>query len=160
MGGGAGSILGIDSSAPALSLAGENLTRNGWAPSAAEFRQADVFNELRHLVREGGEFDTVILDPPMFAGTPSQKHRAARGYKDINMLAAQLLAPGGRLFTFSCSGGVTPELFQKIVAGAAADAGVGLLVTEWRGQPADHPVALNFPEGRYLKGLVCRRFEL
>lgn len=157
---GAESVLGIDSSAPALSLARQNLNRNELGSRATEFRKEDVFEALRVLVGAGAQFDSVILDPPMFAATASQKHRAARGYKDINMLAVKLLAPGGRLFTFSCSGGVGPELFQKIVASAAAEAGVGLQVIGWRGQPADHPVGLNFPEGRYLKGLICRKFEL
>ncbi|HSH13335.1 MAG TPA: hypothetical protein VLA15_06290, partial [Desulfurivibrionaceae bacterium] len=101
--------------------------------------------------------DAVILDPPRFAPTVSQVQRAARGYKDINLLALKLLAPGGRLFTFSCSGGVSPELFEKILGGAAQDAGVHLTFEAWLGQPADHPVGAHFPEGRYLKGLVCRK---
>jgi 23S rRNA (cytosine1962-C5)-methyltransferase len=98
----------------------------------------------------------VVLDPPRFAATASQAQKAARGYKDINLLGLKLLRPGGLLFTFSCSGGISPELFQKIVTGAAQDAGVAAGVVGWLGQPADHPVSLYFPEGRYLKGMVCR----
>jgi 23S rRNA (cytosine1962-C5)-methyltransferase len=97
----------------------------------------------------------VVLGPPRFAATTTQAPKAA-GYKDINLLAFKLLRPGGLLFTFSCSGGVGADLFQKIVAGAALDAGVDAAVIGWLGQPADHPVALHFPEGRYLKGLICR----
>jgi 23S rRNA (cytosine1962-C5)-methyltransferase len=118
--------------------------------------QGDVFHELRRLRDRGRQFDVAILDPPRFAPTASQAQKASRGYKDINLLAFKLLRPGGMLFTFSCSGGIGPDLFQKIVAGAALDAGVQASVVAWLGQPPDHPVALNFPEGRYLKGLVCR----
>jgi 23S rRNA (cytosine1962-C5)-methyltransferase len=155
--GGAEQVLAIDASAPALDLARKNVELNKLPRQRLELRKGDIFQELRRLRDEGRTFDTVILDPPLFASTPAQQHKAARGYKDINMLAARLLTDDGRLFTFSCSGGVSPELFQKIVAGAAADAGVPLQVVGWPGQPADHPVALNFPESRYLKGLVCRK---
>ncbi len=105
----------------------------------------------------GGRNSTcVVLDPPKFAPTASQVQRAARGYKDINLLAFKLLNPGGVLVTFSCSGGVDLALFQSIVAGAALDAGVDARITEILSQYADHPVALNFPEAAYLKGLVVR----
>ncbi len=97
----------------------------------------------------------IILDPPKFASTTSQVEKAARGYKDINLLAFKLLRPGGILVTFSCSGGVDAALFQKIVASAALDAGVEATILEHPGQGSDHPVALNFPEGTYLKGLIC-----
>ena len=108
------------------------------------------------LLRDRGEkFDLIIFDPPKFAPTASQAERAARGYKDINLLAFKLLNPGGVLFTFSCSGGISADLFQKIVAGAALDAGVHARIVERLHPGADHPVALNFPEGEYLKGLVC-----
>jgi 23S rRNA (cytosine1962-C5)-methyltransferase len=105
---------------------------------------------------ENQKFDTIILDPPRFARTKSQVKNAARGYKDINLLAFKLLKPEGLLYTFSCSGAITPELFNKIVAGAALDADVTATVVQWMAQPTDHPVLLSFPEGRYLKGLVCR----
>ncbi len=102
------------------------------------------------------QFDMIVLDPPKFAPTIAQVERAARGYKDINLLAFKLLSPGGLLMTYSCSGGVSADLFRKIVAGAALDAGVQAVVLERLAQGEDHPVALNFPEGEYLKGLVVR----
>jgi 23S rRNA (cytosine1962-C5)-methyltransferase len=98
----------------------------------------------------------VVLDPPKFAPTAAHVAKAARAYKDINLLAFKLLRPGGVLVTFSCSGGVSAELFQKIVAGSALDAGVEAQIIQRLGAAPDHPVALNFPEGEYLKGLVCR----
>lgn len=121
-----------------------------------EFIQGDVFQQLRQMRDRARSFDLIILDPPKFAPTVSQVERAARGYKDINLLAFKLLTPGGLLVTFSCSGGVSSELFQKIVAGAALDAGVEAQIVERLSQDNDHPVALNFPEGEYLKGLVVR----
>jgi 23S rRNA (cytosine1962-C5)-methyltransferase len=154
---GAEHVLAIDASAPALALARRNAELNGFPAERLELEKGDVFQALRQLRDQGRRFGTVILDPPSFANNPTQQQRASRGYKDLNMLAASLLAEDGWLFTFSCSSGVGPELFQKIVAGAAADAGVGLQAVAWPGQPADHPVALNFPEARYLKGLVCRK---
>jgi 23S rRNA (cytosine1962-C5)-methyltransferase len=153
--GGAKSVLSVDSSAQALSLARENLTLNGLPLERVEFRQEDVFFVLRFLRDSGRSFDLVVLDPPKFAPTAAQAEKAARGYKDINLLAFKLLRPGGFLATFSCSGGVDAALFQKIVASAALDAGVEAQVVEHLAQGPDHPVALNFPEGAYLKGLVC-----
>jgi 23S rRNA (cytosine1962-C5)-methyltransferase len=155
--GGARSVLSIDSSAQALELAKRNLRLNGLAAERAEWLDADVFGALRKLQREGRRFDLVVLDPPKFAPTPKDAERAARGYKDINLNALKLLRPGGLLATFSCSGGVSPELFQKIVAGAAADAGVSLLLRERFRAAADHPVRIEFPEGEYLKGLLLER---
>ena len=114
-----------------------------------------MFTELRRMRDRNKRFDAVILDPPRFAPTASQAQKAARGYKDINLLAFKLLHPGGILFTYSCSGGVGPQLFEKIVAGAALDAGVDARIIGWSNQPADHPVGIHFPEGRYLKGLTC-----
>jgi len=154
---GARSVCGIDSSRRSLELAGENVRLNGFDLGACEFIEGDVFHELRRLRDQGRSFDAVVLDPPRFAPTASQVQRAARGYKDINLLAIKLLRPGGRLFTFSCSGGVGPELFEQIVAGAAHDAGSHVVVEAWLGQPSDHPVGMHFPEGRYLKGLICRK---
>ena len=155
--GGARSVLSIDSSAPALELAKRNLALNGIEASRAEWLEADVFGALRKLQREGRQFDFVVLDPPKFAPTPKDAERAARGYKDINLNALKLLRPGGLLATFSCSGGVSIELFQKIVAGAAADAGVSLLLRERYRAAPDHPVRIEFPEGEYLKGLLLER---
>lgn len=153
--GGARSVLSVDTSSDALALARENAARNGVDGPQADYMQADVFQALRAFREEGRSWDLIVLDPPKFAVTAAQAERAARGYKDINLLAFQLLRPGGLLFTFSCSGGISEELFQKIVAGAAVDAGVDARIVERLAQGPDHPVALNFPEGAYLKGLVC-----
>jgi 23S rRNA (cytosine1962-C5)-methyltransferase len=156
--GGAQHVLSIDSAAEALAIAGENLALNpALDASRASWREADVFTELRALRNQGGSFDLVVLDPPKFAPTASHAARAARAYKDINLLALKLLAPGGVLATFSCSGGVDAGLFRKIVAGAALDAGAHVQVLARLGACADHPVALAFPEGEYLKGLLLRR---
>jgi 23S rRNA (cytosine1962-C5)-methyltransferase len=153
---GAEKVLAIDSSGPAIDLARQNVALNELPQEHCEWLQGDVFQELRRLRDQGRSFDAAVLDPPRFAPTASQAQKASRGYKDVNLLAFKLLRPGGMLFTFSCSGGVSPDLFQKIVAGAALDAGVEASIVAWLGQPPDHPVALNFPEGRYLKGLVCK----
>ena len=150
-------VTAVESSAPALELARENLAANGFDPARVTFEQADVFAYQRLLRDRGQSFDLVILDPPKFAPTAAQAKNAARAYKDINLLALKLLKPGGLLATFSCSGGVSAELFQSIVAGAAADAGVDAKIIERFGAAADHPVALSFPEGDYLKGLLVVR---
>ncbi|BCY18961.1 ribosomal RNA large subunit methyltransferase I [Leptolinea sp. HRD-7] len=153
--GGAEDVLSIDSSAEAISAARRNMELNDLPANRAIWMEADVFQALRNLRDRAETFDMIILDPPKFAPTAAHAARAARAYKDINLLAFKMLRPGGLLFTFSCSGGVTTELFQKIVAGAAQDANVNARVSHWMTQAADHPVALNFPEGHYLKGLVC-----
>jgi 23S rRNA (cytosine1962-C5)-methyltransferase len=153
--GGAESVLSVDTSVEALALAQENVRLNGMPVDRAEWSVADVFQALRKYRDEARSFDVIILDPPKFAPTLAQAERAARGYKDINLLALKLLRPGGVLFTFSCSGGVDAALFQKIVASAALDAGVEAAILHTMNQAADHPVLLNFPEGAYLKGLVC-----
>ncbi len=152
--GGAKRVLAVESSAPALEVAKENLSANPLDASRVEFVQADVFSHLRTLRDRGAHFDMVVLDPPKFAPTAAQAKNAARAYKDINLLALKLLSPGGLLATFSCSGGVSAELFQSIVAGAALDAGADARILERFGAAADHPVALEFPEGEYLKGLL------
>jgi 23S rRNA (cytosine1962-C5)-methyltransferase len=155
--GGARSVLSIDSSGEALALAKENVVLNGLPADRTEFVEGDVFQLLRKFRDAGRSFDMIILDPPKFAPTAAQAERAARGYKDINLLAFKLLRPGGLLVTFSCSGGIDAGLFQKIVAGSALDAGVEAQIVERLSQSADHPVSLHFPEGAYLKGLVCIR---
>jgi 23S rRNA (cytosine1962-C5)-methyltransferase len=152
--GGAVSVTAVDSSAEALQLARENLKLNHFNEGSVEWLEADVFNLLRKLRDQNQKFDLVVLDPPKFAPTAAHVQKASRGYKDINLLAFKLLKPGGVMVTFSCSGGVGEELFQKIVAGAAVDAGVQAKIIKRLGPSADHPVALNFPEGAYLKGLV------
>jgi len=155
--GGATSVLSIDSSAEALALCRENIVLNNLDAARQTSIEGDVFQLLRKFRDEARSFDLIILDPPKFAPTAAQAERAARGYKDINLLAFKLLRPGGMLVTFSCSGGIDAGLFQKIIAGAALDAGVEAQILEHFSQGADHPVALNFPEAAYLKGLVCIR---
>ncbi len=156
--GGAASVVSIDSSADALAMARENVARNATLDAArAHWSDADVFAELRRLRDTAATFDMIVLDPPKFAPTAAHAERAARAYKDINLLAMKLLAPGGLLATFSCSGGISAELFQKIVAGAALDAHADAQILAHLGASADHPVALNFPEGDYLKGLLIRK---
>lgn len=152
---GAEKVLSIDSSADALERGRENLILNDMDEAKAEWMEGDIFQKLRLFRDQGKKFDMIILDPPKFAPTAAQAERAARGYKDINLLAFKLLDPGGLLATFSCSGGISPEFFQKIVAGAAVDAGVNAKIVEYLHQGPDHPVALSFPEGEYLKGLLC-----
>jgi 23S rRNA (cytosine1962-C5)-methyltransferase len=155
--GGARSVLSVDSSADALALCRENVSLNQLPADRHSILEGDVFQLLRRFRDEGRSFDMIILDPPKFAPTAAQAEKAARGYKDINLFAFKLLRPGGLLVTFSCSGGVDAGLFQKIVAGAALDAGVDAQIVEHLSQAEDHPVALHFPEGAYLKGLVCLR---
>ncbi len=155
--GGAAKVLAIESSAPALDVARENLAANSLDASKVEFAQADVFAHLRTLRDGAKKYGLIVLDPPKFAPTAAQAKNAARAYKDINLLAFKLLAPGGLLATFSCSGGVGAELFQSIIAGAALDAGIGAKIIGHFHAAADHPVALEFPEGDYLKGLLLLR---
>jgi 23S rRNA (cytosine1962-C5)-methyltransferase len=154
--GGAKSVLSIDASGNALRIAEENLDRNGLDDSRAEWTAADVFQALRTLRDQGRKFDLIILDPPKFAPTAAFAEKAARGYKDINLLGFKLLKPGGLLCTYSCSGGISADLFQKIIAGSALDAGVDAQIVHYLHASADHPVLLSFPEGAYLKGLVLR----
>jgi 23S rRNA (cytosine1962-C5)-methyltransferase len=155
--GGAASVLSIESSAPALATAARNLALNPQLDAArAEWREDDVFQALRALKAEGRRFDLIVLDPPKFAPSAAYAERAARAYKDINLLGFRLLNPGGILMTYSCSGGVGLELFQKIVAGAACDAGVEGRILHRLCAAPDHPVGLAVPEGEYLKGLVCQ----
>jgi 23S rRNA (cytosine1962-C5)-methyltransferase len=152
--GGATDVTSIDSSAPALERASAHVVLNGFDPSHHRTLDADVNRSLRDMLERGERFDAIVLDPPKFAPTVAHAERAARAYKDINRLALTLLAPGGLLFTFSCSGGISPDLFHKIVAGAGLDAGVDGLVYARMGAAPDHPMTINFPEGDYLKGLV------
>lgn len=154
--GGAAEVLSVDASAEALELGKQNQAANRLPADKAEWLQGDVFQVLRGLRDRARKFDLIVLDPPKFAPTAAQAEKAARGYKDINLLAFKLLNPGGILATFSCSGGVSAELFQKIVAGAALDAGVDARIIDLLHQGSDHPVALNFPEGAYLKGIICQ----
>ena len=152
--GGATQVLSVDSSGPALALARDNVLRNGFDLAGCEFADADVNSALRQALAEGRSFDAIVLDPPKFAPTAAHAERAARAYKDINRLALQLLAPGGLLLTFSCSGGVSADLFHKIVAGAGLDAGINAAILQRLEGACDHPTTVEFPEGEYLKGLA------
>jgi 23S rRNA (cytosine1962-C5)-methyltransferase len=152
--GGAEHVTSVDSSAPALERATRHVALNGFDAARHEARDADVNQFLRDSLKAGQRFDAIVLDPPKFAPTAAHAERASRAYKDINRLALKLLEPGGLLLTFSCSGGIGAELFHKIVAGAAVDAGVdGAILQRLEGAP-DHPTTLVFPEGEYLKGLA------
>ncbi len=154
---GAAHVVNLDSSVDALELGERNLALNGFDPDAqAEGVAGDVFQVLRDWREAGERFDVIILDPPKFAHNQQQVDRAARAYKDINLLAMHLLQSGGVLATFSCSGLVSADLFQKILFGASVDAGRNVQVIERLSQGADHPLLLSFPEGEYLKGLICR----
>jgi len=152
--GGASRVCAIESSQDAIQVAKENLAANPLDAAKLEFVQGDVFSHLRTLRDRNEKFGLIVLDPPKFAPSAAQVRNAARAYKDINLWALKLLAPGGLLATFSCSGGVSAELFQSIVAGAAVDAGADAKIIERFGAAADHPVATEFPEGEYLKGLL------
>ena len=152
-----GEVVSIDSSGPALERARAHVALNGFDAARATFLDADVNASLRQFLREGRRFDAIVLDPPKFAPTVTHAERAARAYKDINRLALQLLEPGGVLYTFSCSGGISADLFHKIVASAGADAGVDGYILERLGGAPDHPMTLEFPEGEYLKGLAVMR---
>ena len=153
---GASKVVNVDSSAEALSLSDKNLFLNGIDSSKYENIQDDVFKYLRKLRDTNKQFDLIILDPPKFAESVSQIEKASRGYKDINMLALKLLRKNGILFTFSCSGHIIPDLFNKIIADAATDARREVHILKFLTQSPDHTVLTSFPEGLYLKGLVCK----
>jgi 23S rRNA (cytosine1962-C5)-methyltransferase len=155
--GGAEHATSIDSSAPALERAKANVALNGFDAARCEFLDADVNESLRKFIAANASFDAIVLDPPKLAPNAAAAERAARAYKDLNRLALKLLARGGVLFTYSCSGGIAPELFHKIVASAAADSGVDGYIVERLGAAPDHPMTLAFPEGEYLKGFVILR---
>jgi 23S rRNA (cytosine1962-C5)-methyltransferase len=155
--GGAGHVTSIDSSGPALARAAAHVQLNGFDASRTRFMDADVNASLRAFIEAGETFDAIVLDPPKFAPTAAHAERAARAYKDINRLAFKLLVPGGELFTYSCSGGISADLFHKIVASAGTDAGVDGFISERLQGAPDHPMTVNFPEGEYLKGLVVVR---
>ncbi len=152
--GGAAHVTSIDSSGPAIERAVANVALNGFDAARTTMMDADVNSALRQYLKDGVTFDAIVLDPPKFAPTAYHAERAARAYKDINRLALMLLEPGGALFTYSCSGGISADLFHKIVAGAGMDAGVDAYITERMGGAPDHPMTVTFPEGEYLKGLV------
>ena len=150
-------VISVDSSGPAIAKAQANVQRNGFSTDNASFMDADVNATLRSLHKEGRQFDGIVLDPPKFAPSAAHADRAARAYKDINRWAFKLLAPGGVLFTYSCSGGIPPELFHKIVASAGTDSGIDAYILERVQDAPDHPMTVNFPEGEYLKGLILMK---
>ena len=152
-------VTAIESSANSIQLAQKNMELNNLNRSKCKWINGDVFTELRKFRDADEKFDVIILDPPKFAATSSQIHRAARGYKDINLLALKLLIPGGILITFSCSGGISASLFQKIVNDASVDAGKRIRIINRLHQASDHPVTTHFPESEYLKGLICQICE-
>lgn len=154
--GGAARVTSIESSQDAVDQMARHVELNGFDAAHTEPLCGDVFKLLRTFRDSRRAFDMVVLDPPKFVVNAGQLTKGGRGYKDINLLAIKLLRPGGVLVTFSCSGHVTPDLFQKIIADAALDSGRHVQIIRWLAQGADHPVATAFPEGRYLKGLVCR----
>ncbi len=147
----------MDTSKDALDHLVSNQKLNNIDSAKVELIERDVFEQLRTFRDQRRSFDIIILDPPKFAPTRYLAKKAARGYKDINLLAAKLLRPGGIIFTFSCSGGIDSHLFQQIVAGAALDAQVDLQIIGKMGQASDHPILASFPEGEYLKGLILRK---
>lgn len=155
--GGAKSVLSVDSSGEALDAARINLDLNGLPSDRAEWVEADVFQYLRLLRDKGRSYDLIVLDPPKFAPTAQHVERASRAYKDINLWAMKLLRPGGHLATFTCSGGMSADLFQKVVAGSAWDAKSDMQLIGRFTADVDHPVSVNFPEGDYLKGLLLRK---
>ena len=152
--GGVARVTSVDSSGPALERVAAHVALNGFDAARSSTHDADVNSFLRLALQEGRRFDAIVLDPPKFAPTAAHAERAARAYKDINRLALRLLAPGGLLLTFSCSGGISADLFHKIVAGAAIDAGVDGAILQRLEGACDHPTTLRFPEGEYLKGLA------
>ncbi len=155
--GGAGEVWSVDSSADALALAREHWAMNGFDPGRARWQCADAFDALRQAQRECPAFDLIVLDPPKFAASHRHVERAARAYKDINLSALKVLAPGGMLLTFSCSGAIGIDLFQKIVAGAVFDAGCDVQLVRRLAAGEDHPMLVTHPEGEYLKGLALQR---
>jgi len=155
--GGAERVTSVDSSAPALQRVQAHVQLNGFDVERSACFDADVNQFLRDSLKAGRSYDCIVLDPPKFAPTAAHAERASRAYKDINRLALKLLAPGGLLLTFSCSGGVSADLFHKIVAGAGIDAGVNAAILQRLEGAPDHPTTLEFPEGEYLKGLALLR---
>ncbi|MBN1317645.1 MAG: class I SAM-dependent rRNA methyltransferase [Anaerolineales bacterium] len=154
--GGAQCVTNLDTSTDALALARQNLSLNGFGELEQTFIEVDVFRQLRSYRDAGRQFDLIVLDPPKFAHSQRSIDRAARGYKDINWLAMRLIKPGGFLFTFSCSGVVSADLYQKILFGASLDSGRDVQIVGRMSQGADHPVLITFPESEYLKGFICR----
>jgi len=153
---GAKSVTSVDSSALAIETLKSNLVLNGFAGKDHRSVQSDVNKQLRKFREDGETFDIVILDPPKYAPSRSALDRASRAYKDLNRLGMLILKPGGLLATYSCSGAMDMTTFKQIIAWAALDAGKQVQFIHQFCQPGDHPVSATFPEGEYLKGLLCR----
>lgn len=153
---GAAHVTNVEDNENLVGLTSQNFELNNLDENRYSNIKADVFKQLREYLQTKKTFDLIVLDPPKFAGSQSQLKGASRGYKDINLLAFKLLRPGGILFTFSCSGLMKPELFQKIVADAAIDSGRNIQILRWLTQSSDHPVKLHIPESYYLKGLILQ----
>ncbi len=153
---GAGKIINIDSSIPALEMAEQNMILNKLERPFDEYIAGDAFEILRYYREQGEQFDVIVLDPPKFAHSKGDVEKASRGYKDLNRLAMLLLRPGGLLASFSCSGQISPDLFQKILFAATVEAARQVQIIQTLGPGADHPILLTFPESAYLKGLLCR----
>ena len=151
--GGAAEVISIDSSAEALAMAKRNAHRNNFTEETLKWVEANVFEELRKMRDAGEKFDLVILDPPKFASSHHHVEKAARAYKDINLNGLKILNPNGQLLTFSCSGAIDVDLFQKIVAGAVIDSRIDAWMIQRLGAGEDHPLMMTHPEGEYLKGL-------
>jgi 23S rRNA (cytosine1962-C5)-methyltransferase len=150
--GGAKEVVSVESSEPAVEMGRKNFERNGLSAEQSVWAQTDVFDYLRTTKKE---FDMIILDPPAFCKNKNQVQDTARGYKDINMQAFKQLPKGGLLFTFSCSSYITPDLFQKIIFGAASDTKRDVRILKKTSHAFDHPINIYHPEGEYLKGLLC-----
>jgi 23S rRNA (cytosine1962-C5)-methyltransferase len=150
-------VISVDESGPALDIARRNLQANGFDMGEHHFERADVFRYLRDLKESKERFDLIILDPPKFASSSSQLDRACRGYKDLNLIAMQLLEPGGLLATFSCSGLISRDLFQKVIFGASVDAKAQIQIVRHLSQSECHPTLLTFPESLYLKGFLLSK---
>ncbi len=158
--GGARRVVSVDESRTALEILDRNWQNNpGHADCQNENVRADVFAYLRQLRDQGAKFDLIVMDPPKFISDRNHIDRACRGYKDLNLLAMQLLREGGILATFSCSGLLSRDLFQKVIFGASVDAGVELQILHHLSQADDHPLLLSFPESLYLKGLLGRKIS-
>jgi 23S rRNA (cytosine1962-C5)-methyltransferase len=153
---GASTVINVESSGEILNMCRSNLVLNGYDRPSKEFIQGDAFHVLRQFREANKRFDMVILDPPKFAHSRGDVAAACRGYKDLNMIAMQLLNERGLIATFSCSGHISADLFQKVLFGASIDAGRDVQILRQFGQASDHPILLSFPESAYLKGFLCQ----
>jgi len=150
--------VSVDSSTDMLKLAEKNVKLNAIPKEHSQFVSADAFDYLHYCVQNDEQFDIVVVDPPKFAHNKQQIDKASRGYKDLNLNTFKIIKSGGYMMTFSCSGAISADLFQKIVFGALADSGRQAQIVQYLSASSDHPVAITFPEGAYLKGFLLRVF--